>query len=461
MPQEKPTPVGLPGPEAKATGVPNFQGAYRNTGLFGVCDTEAQLVTAFVGGGPSIIDDITWNGTEMEWTKWEALVDITQIGNQPATDCEPCQRGELEVCELDTCFGQYCKSTPEVSLLKVGTKVPGAVERQLVGNLPMMPESMRLRGRTLSPAEIMIVGLGYNLRREVQVQAWQGNAGATTPPGYEQMNGLARLVNTGLVDSFNGQACGALDSDMKPYNACIGHPGAPNIVAYFAAIKRHIDFRWSRAGMDPDVLQRAIYMRRELWDCVAAAWPISYYAQAAGVTIGAGRVFMYQDERQRTMYDRIIDTQMLPIDGEWFPVRFDSGILGTYGGGDGNRFHSDIYFLTLRAGNSPVIYGEYQNFDATIRSLVTHPAWKGIFSSGIISIIDGGRFLTHVNNVYVCVDAHIWTRPRILVKMPWLQGRITDVCCDLLQPYPGPDYPGFVPGGRRVTPAHTRHGPCA
>ncbi len=437
----------------KASGTPTFVGPAAPTGLFANCGFEDGLITAFVGPGTGLIDTIPWYPTLITKDQWEVLTDVVQSGSQPTTDCAKCQTASLRVCDLETCFGQYCKSTEELSLLTLMDRQPGATDRRLIGGLVGLPENLSwANGQQLSVQDLLVVGLGVFLRQELQTQSWQGDSSTTAPPGYDEMNGLERMVNNGLVDAFNGAACAAIDADVKIFNACIGDALAPNLYSYLAQIRRMTHYRARRAGMNPDQLEQEIWMREELWPCVAAAWPVLQYTAAGATT--------YNDEAVLRRYEEILSRQALPIEGKWVPVHFDSGMTGTWEHA-GERFRSDIFFLTKQFASEPFIYGEYHDFRAGLGALAKSPLFQKWAANAPLSAIDNGRFLAVVMDFNtVCIDATVWIRPRVLVKAPWLCGRVTDVCCRTLQPFPGPDYHGFVPGGHSGTTPPTTHGIC-
>jgi hypothetical protein len=62
-----------------------------------------------------------------------------------------------------------------------------------------------------------------------------------------------------------------------------------------------------------------------------------------------------------------------------------------------------------------------------------------VFGSDDIGITDNGRFAIVRDNSRGCFDVQILTKPRLVATMPWLSGRIQNVCCDVLQqPFPDP-----------------------
>src|SRR4030042_6725393 len=183
----------------KAGGTPTFGPPYGASGLFGNCGFQDAILTAFIGKGPGIIDEIPWYPTLYEDTRWDVLTQVAPHGeSEPTSDCDTCPTCNLKVCSLHTCFGQYCRSTDEVALVKVARRAPGTTTRRLIGGIPSMPESLAWGdGTQLDIAEMLTVAAGYCLYDLVHNQAWQGVAATTAAPGYEEVNGLALPINHG------------------------------------------------------------------------------------------------------------------------------------------------------------------------------------------------------------------------------------------------------------------------
>lgn len=445
--------LGLP-TRAKAVGTPTYGPPYSGTGLFSNCGFEDGVLTAFVGVGDSIIDDIPWYPTEYSDTRWEVITQVPEGGEaEPATDCEDCPTACLMSCWLHTCFGRYCRSSEEFSLERVFERNPGSQVRRLMGGITGAPQMLSWgNGQPLDVLDMLTVAAGYSLRYLLVQQAYVGNPGTTAPPGYEEMTGLQLMINTGLVDAFNGQACEALDSDVKAFVGCVGDEGASDITRMLAYIHRVTRYRAGRAGLDPSMLRPEIRMREEQWAEIIENWPALEYTRMGATAIESVNALGRLEEMR--------NRQALPIDGMWVPVKFDGGIPGEYAEA-GETFTADIYYLNRFYGAEPLIYGEHLDFNVARNKMNAANAFAGFFESRNLKVTDGGRFLIVPDDEHgTCVNVSSIIRPRILVKAPWLQGRITDVCVRLLQPYPGPDYSGFVPGGHGLVDAPTFYGPC-
>ena len=127
-------------------------------------------------------------------------------------------------------------------------------------------------------------------------------------------------------------------------------------------------------------------------------------------------------------------------------------------------FCSDIFVLTRRAGGRRGMYMEHQDFAKTLKLLGTVPA--NLVHGAHVT--DGGRFLVHSDNVNECFNETVYMKARMLNRLPWLQGRITDVCApfdciDPMTPIPGDPY--FFAGDPPTNPAAYAsvpytYGPC-
>ena len=82
-----------------------------------------------------------------------------------------------------------------------------------------------------------------------------------------------------------------------------------------------------------------------------------------------------------------------------------------------------------------------------------------MFGSDDIAITDNGRFALVRDNSRGCFDVQAYVKPRIVMTMPWLSGRIRNVCCDITEtPLPSvTGTNGIYPkeGGRTITPVPT------
>jgi hypothetical protein len=165
-------------------------------------------------------------------------------------------------------------------------------------------------------------------------------------------------------------------------------------------------------------------------------------------------------EQAQARHEEYLTSRALPIAGRMYPVVLDSQIPQTTG--QANGACSDIYFITTRISGETVTWGQYQNFNTTYGSV--RQEMVSVFGSDDIGITDNGRFAIVRDNSRGCFDVQILTKPRIIATMPWLSGRIQNVCCDVLQqPFPDPSGSDGVyelDGGRSTTPIPVLYGNC-
>jgi hypothetical protein len=195
-----------------------------------------------------------------------------------------------------------------------------------------------------------------------------------------------------------------------------------------------------------------------MWDCVAKAYACSGIDLC---TVSASTSNINVDANQARMrYEEYLGRMALPIYGKWYPVVLDSQIPETTG--QANGACSDIYFLTKSINGEEVLLGQYQDFNKTYGA--TRNELVSMFGSDDIAITDNGRFALIRDNTRGCFDVQVLTKPRIVARMPWLLGRIRNVCCNVLgEPVPAVTGSGSIyekDGGRSVGPIPTLYGFC-
>jgi hypothetical protein len=172
-------------------------------------------------------------------------------------------------------------------------------------------------------------------------------------------------------------------------------------------------------------------MRPQLWEKVSAAIACEY-----GISCNTGAT-SDQDAREVARYlDQMRASSSINIDGRTYPVVIDNQVpISRSYYGDDTKHCSDIYILTPRLENYEPLYGQYQDFNATAGNAL---AWmKRQFGNVPISVTDGGKFMhAYTTSGGFCFDVRTLVRPRLVCKMPQVQGRITNVCVTTLANYP-------------------------
>jgi hypothetical protein len=87
-----------------------------------------------------------------------------------------------------------------------------------------------------------------------------------------------------------------------------------------------------------------------------------------------------------------------------------------------------------------------------------------VHNTNLLSTTDGGRFaIGGTTHGVFCFDARILVKPRLICIMPWLQGRIQNVCHVPLGTYPDVTGSGGVyerEGGTATKPYLGLYGDC-
>lgn len=461
------------GPVLRADGTPDVTTyLYENGGLFGTCDADPTLINAMVGPF-GYAGALRWVGSTIQNEIVDSISRIHSSGYAQSTDCADCGTPTIQKCAQTTCFGRICQGTEEMVIDRIGLHANVNVPtKAMFGNVtdPMGGIVIRQGQPITDLFALQVMAAAYNLRRRVGTLLWNGNP-ANNLGGYEEFTGFDLLINTGKTDARSGLACDALDSVIVNYgNNVVGAAGSPNIVSNVSAVVRSIRYRIMTAGLNEDAAAIDIVMHPTLWDCVASAWACDYGLQCNSFTQATLNNTNNDALAVAELRDRFIRTRRLPIDGREYPVYLDNGIAVTNRpvGNETSRC-SSIYVITksvpgIPAGSaSPgggiITWGEYQDFNATTRSVQQQ------IGSGVpFRVTDGGRFIVTSDWANgICFDVKTIVKPRIRMSMTQLAGRVTNVCCIPLGTYPDVTGSGGtyeVDGGPTTSPAAYLYGDC-
>jgi len=418
-------------------------------GMFSYCGGNELISTL-------ITDDMlsTWLGTEGSDVDPHPVKLMGWIGpqgtsaNSPVWEregpCEDSPRVEHGKCELLYCFGEMSFSGADLSLLQLG-----------------------LRGCDIEPRYV-IRGPSAN-QRITDERMWQISlASFVLRQAYERMlvignrqtsalhfDGLQRLISTPVIDYRTGARC----QDAEPLIVQWGANAMNNSICdYIRDIVRRIRTRARfLGGVAPDdiALVMTSLMRDALIDFVACGCGPCQGQQYNEVNVNP---LESQRERARiatagTFGQGIFEVDGIPVSiltNDWIPQTSEAPF-----------FCSDIFVLTRRVGGGRALYMEHQDFASTLAGIPQDRLVQGAM------VTDGGRFLTHSKNVNECFNETVYAKARMVLRTPWLQGRITDVCAPFnippMQPKPGDPY--FFGGRPPTNPAAYAqlpytYGPC-
>lgn len=387
--------------------------------------------------------------------------------NMPAGVCDPAPEGGLmKVCTLTAPYGRFPQCLRAVEIGQVGHMATYADPTNLrIVNLPgQMRDGGAVTPAFAMPGTVLNVEVQRRMfegftsyKRAIAPYVWTGTPSANTAnDGAMQFIGMETLVNTGnKVDALNGTPCAAMDSDVKNFDYELVSGTGRSIVDYMDTMYGYLKWNATRMGMNP--VKWVVSMRPELFDEVVKVWPIEQHLYAleriAQYGGGGGRVVIDATTATRERMD-MLNNLWLPIRGDRVEVVLDDSIpednVTTTGRLVAGQYASDIYFIPLTVlGGIPVTWWETFNFDnGNVRAVLQ------LFQNReAVWVSDGGRFLFYTRRTETCVNLCWRMEPRIIMRTPYLAGRILNVSYQPLQHFRQafPADPYFVNGGRTNT----------
>jgi hypothetical protein len=426
---------------------------YGEQGLFGVPGVDPVLVNAMVN--PLGIDQVlTWVGTDEERPFYDALVYTGSTGSSQSTACGDCGTPSFKECVQTAPLGRFCQQTPEFQFDNIGLKLNRGVPRlALFGNITdpagniLVPKGQQIR----DAFALAVAGVVYHLRTIHGQMLWTGNPTNNTG-GYQEFKGFDLLINSGYYDVITGLACSQLDSYLDDYQSnIVGATGAPSILARLRGMIRSIRYRAAGAGLNPDTMETYIVMSPQHWDQVSEAIACEY-----GIACNTDVVDRQDAREVARQRDEMMNQMVISIDGKQYPVITDNLMsMTTAAYGNSTKFCGDIYAITTTIEGETITWGEYQDFNMTGGQVLAD--LRRQFDAANIAITDGGKFL-HAPTFEggICFDVRTFTKPRVIMRMPQLSGRIQNVCVAPEGEYPAPTGSGLygeLTGGSSSKPS--------
>jgi hypothetical protein len=196
-----------------------------------------------------------------------------------------------------------------------------------------------------------------------------------------------------------------------------------------------------------------IAMRSQMFYELTALWPCSYLSFRCATVIDGGNGMRGVIDAQDAIRfrDEMRAGKYLMIDGVRVEVQLDDGIPELSGNNSGGHFpagcfSSDVYFIPMSVvGGRAVTYLEYFEYQ--------NPSLQDALGNMILGRIEGA-FLTWPRQTNQCVTWQTKVEPRLIMRTPWLAGRIQNVvyCPIQHEPEGFPSDPYFVNDGRTSRP---------
>jgi len=431
---------------------PSGKVIYSGEGLFHVC-TKNSLINASVNG-PGIANWLNWKPTIYKYNQSGILVwagkDPREDYTPPDTTCGWCETGNYGFCEFRWCLGEYCVSTLPRKVTDLGLRVCEAHPiYRIHGNIT---DAM---GNVVYPSGSLIEdddewGLVVAANQIATIIGREMWAGTGVMVGvHREMLGLMSQINNGWADLL-GTDCPGADPDVKDFDYnCIGDLySGRSICEYVEYLVRNAVWRAVGAGLGTIAQgDMAIWSYPDIADHLVRAWECCMaqtcepMAGTTNVNLNIDALDVLARRRAQGFINNIYQAGTINVQGMQIPVFGDLNIPHTV---DGDHKIADVYLLVKRVGGMEVLYGEYQDFEQTMPARVT-AGRPGVFRTS-----DGGRWAWAFNNETYCYAENLEIKPRVVVAAPFLQGRIQNVCAEVLQNLQPPMY-----GGKDTPPALT------
>lgn len=381
------------------------------SGMFSPCG-PAQLITSMVvdnalsqwlGAFPTV-EEPARVGILSYVGPYGTAAGSEEIWTGRTAECDEPPGVEYGKCELLYCLGEVARAGGDLSALRFG-----------------------LNGCTVAPRHYVsgpFIGQTIDDERLVQLAM----AATVALQDYERMNivgnqqtnamhwdGLQRLINTPIYDYRTGARCEGEEPLIQDWASAAMDA---TICDMLTAIVRRIRMRARFLGgvrQGDMVLLMTSLMRDALIDFAGCGCGPCTGTAYHEVNIDA---LAARTERARLATGGTFGMGMFEVDGMPVDILTSDWIPQT---SSAPYFCSDIFVLTRQVGGERILYNEYQDFSKTLAGLPVELLTRG-------RVTDNGRFLVLSQNVHECFNEELFMRSRIVLRAPWLQARLTNVC---------------------------------
>lgn len=410
-------------------------------------------VYSTIVGSMGLLNELPTNPSVYTNPLYATLTGVTaETGDEAEAACDPGPTaGLLKGCMVMAPFGKYRLQTPELDITRLGQRINRAdpVDLRLAGS-PIGGQFFGNNDSMNAPTDLFnnemsarVFARNVAMHRKIARQLWTGNPSNNAGGGgYAELTGLETLVATGYVDAQTNTSCPSLDSDVKNFGYRDVALNGEDLVNYLSYMFRYVRSRAIRAQTDP--VRWAFVMRDELFWEVVKVWPCSYFLGGCVVTNSDGQRLNIDARDQIDLRDQMRAGRYLLLDGMQIEVILDDGIPMDTNTTNANVpnpcFASDIYLLPLSVQGRSTLFLEYFDF--------ANPSIQSAIAMGLIAR-SNGPFLETMTQIRNCFQSQIEIEPRLVLRTPWLAGRLQNVVYCPLQtpPQAFPDDPYFVNGG--------------
>lgn len=437
---------------ATPTAVPTHGPLPGNNNQFGVLST-AGVLPGYFNATPRV-RSIGQYIPMYKSTLMNEIIDVATgvtvgAGNNETSACAIGPKpGSLKAAQISALFGIIHISTKIFDITQAGMRknradIPREVYNQAAFVNPWLPQVPGIQGanslETVLRAELY--ALGIELERNVSKVHYVG-VQATESNDYRgvarQWNGLDRLIRNDWTD-VSGVSVANLAAAVTAWNAVISGTDSfgRNIVSAL------IDTYYGQRDFLNQLGIAGVFglvMRPDLFRAIASVWACTYGTDRCAGVVG-NPVQRSQEQIQRN-YEEIMNTMMLPMDGDNIPVILDDAIARETLGN--NYYKSDIYGVLLTGNGIPTLYGEF--FDMGNAEAMEVAQFGGMDAS---TVINDGMYRVFKRQTGGCLEFDFFARPRLITTAPFAHFRLDDVfyTSAYRQTDPIPGMSGYRNGG--------------
>lgn len=444
-----------------ASGTPDTTSfAHGPGGVLTYPGVDPAVFQTMVGNLPGMLNQLPTARSVYDSPVYEVVTGVkADSGSEKSAVCDdPPAGGIMKAGKIWAPFGRYERRTRELELNRLGllNNLADPMDLRLVGN-PVMTRAgafgdPRTPGNPL--ANEMAKALwerAISFNRLLARQIWRGNpANNAAAGGYKEIAGFEKLVTTGYKDAETGSSLPSLDSDVKDFNYLAVHTNGDALVNAITYMARYLRSLATRTGVDP--VRWVIVMREEAFYEIAAVWACSYQTYRCDTNASQNVQYNVDSGDVIAMRDAMRAGNYLLIDGMRWEVLLDDGITEdsntTNSHVPNGSFASDIYFVPMSVnGGQASTYLEY--FD------MENPSIQAAIGTGLLSDVRvSGPWMEWSERKNQCFWFGAKIEPRLVLRTPWLAGRLKNVVYRPLQHtrQPFPTDPYWVNGGETTRP---------
>ncbi len=355
-----------------------------------------------------------------------------ESGSEPADVCSaPPVGGSKYAATLTAPFGKIMRGTPVIDTTALGKRINRSdpMDLNLVNQaramsrfIPNMPPSNTISASLQSDISSHLWNMGLAVEKKLEDMMFTGDA-TTSGTGFAEFNGLETLVNTGKVDALTGLAVAALDPQVVTWgsnliSADVAIEGKTvNFVQLVANMIKRLEYKGEDTGLVP---QLALVMARDLFWELTEMWACAYYTTGctAATSTGGERFLVTTGAEQTRLRDDMRSRSYLMINGRGYPVITTDSITST---ADSSGVKSEIYILPMTANGRMTLYLEYFDMGNSVPEINNAVGYQRY-----AALNDGFFQMTSELNGF-CLDFRVIAKPRLILRTPWLAGRITNV----------------------------------